>query len=111
MLSLTKRDFEVETFRAGGKGGQNQNKRDTGVRIRHLASGAVAESREFRTQLENKKAAFDKLIKSDKLRAWIKTEVARRAGAQVRAKEEVKRQTSLKDILVEVKENGRWRPE
>lgn len=58
----TKDDFRVDTFRAGGKGGQNQNKRDSGCRITHIESGLSAESREHRDQLTNKKAAFDKLV-------------------------------------------------
>jgi protein subunit release factor B len=40
ILSVTLADCRVDTFRAGGKGGQNQNKRETGVRITHRASGA-----------------------------------------------------------------------
>lgn len=46
LFSLTKKDFRIETFRSGGKGGQHQNKTDSGVRIVHLESGAVGESRE-----------------------------------------------------------------
>ena len=61
--TYTKKDFKIDTFRCGGPGGQNQNKRDTGVRITHLETGLVAESREHRTQLQNKKAAFEKLGK------------------------------------------------
>ncbi len=48
MFSITKDDLDVQTFRAGGKGGQNQNKRETGVRIVHRPSGAVGESRSER---------------------------------------------------------------
>ena len=61
LKSFTKKDFRVDTFRAGGKGGQNQNKRDTGVRITHIETGLSAESREHRTQYQNKVAAFKKL--------------------------------------------------
>jgi protein subunit release factor A len=70
-LSFKNGDFEMETFRAGGKGGQNQNKRDTGVRFRHKASGAAGESREERSQLQNKKTAFKRLCDSPKFRAWL----------------------------------------
>jgi protein subunit release factor A len=70
-LSFKNGDFETETFRAGGKGGQNQNKRDTGVRVRHRLSGAVGESREERSQLQNKKIAFKRLCESPKFVAWL----------------------------------------
>jgi len=38
LFSLTPKNFRVDTSRSGGPGGQNQNKRDTGVWIVHLAS-------------------------------------------------------------------------
>ena len=65
IFSRSKKDFRVDTFRCGGPGGQNQNKRDTGVRITDKETGLNAESREHRTQEQNKKAAFRKLV--DKL--------------------------------------------
>lgn len=70
MFSVSIKDCEVETFRAGGPGGANQNKRDTGVRIRHLPSGAIGEAREGRTQLENKRYAFRRMGESGIFRAW-----------------------------------------
>jgi peptide chain release factor 1 len=65
-------DFEIQTFRAGGKGGQNQNKRDTGVRIIDRATGLRAESRKHSTQEDNRKAAFLKLV--DRMVAHYKVE-------------------------------------
>lgn len=61
----------MQTFRAGGKGGQNQNKRDTGVRFIHPPSGARGESREHRTQPENKKAAFIRMAESPAFKVWV----------------------------------------
>lgn len=61
MFSVTVKDCEVQTFRAGGKGGQNQNKRDTGVRIIHHPSGARGEARDERSQLQNKRLAFTRM--------------------------------------------------
>lgn len=61
LFSVTLADCEVQTFRAGGKGGQNQNKRDTGVRIIHRASGARGEARDERSQLQNKRLAFKRM--------------------------------------------------
>ena len=38
-MSKAKGDFKVETFKSGGKGGQHQNKTDSGARVIHVASG------------------------------------------------------------------------
>jgi protein subunit release factor B len=75
-LSKDKGDFTIQTFRCGGKGGQNVNKVETGVRITHPASGAIGESREERTQGQNKKIAFTRLIESPKFKAWHKIKTA-----------------------------------
>lgn len=64
ILSVTLKDCKVETKRGSGKGGQNRNKRDTAVRIVHRASGAVGESQEERSQLQNKKRAFLRMIET-----------------------------------------------
>ena len=91
LLSLSKErgDFIVETFRAGGKGGQNQNKVSSGVRIRHPASGAVAECREERQQLQNKKRAFAKLVETSEFKAWHKAAIARALGHVVETEREI----------------------
>lgn len=80
LFSVTKKDFDMQTFRAGGAGGQNQNKVNSGVRLIHKASGAVGEARDSRYQLQNKKAAFERLVKSDKFQAWMKIETAKKLG-------------------------------
>lgn len=54
--------FTISTFSTGGKGGQNQNHRNMGVRITDTVTGLSSEGREFRSQLENRKAAFEKLV-------------------------------------------------
>lgn len=64
VLSVTLADCDVQTKRGSGKGGQNRNKRDTAVRIVHRASGAVGESQQERSQLQNKRAAFRRMAES-----------------------------------------------
>ena len=52
---------DVETFRAGGPGGQHQNVTDSAVRLRHRASGVVVTSRARRSQHLNKQECLQRL--------------------------------------------------
>jgi len=72
LFSLTRKDFKMEFFRAGGKGGQNQNKVYSACRIRHPESGAVGESREERDQHQNRRIAFERLAAHPKFQLWLK---------------------------------------
>lgn len=72
ILHITIHDCEVQTFRCGGKGGQNKDKRDTGVRIIHPPSGARGESRDERTQGQNKKIAWRRMAESKEMQTWIR---------------------------------------
>lgn len=79
LMTLTKKDFEFQTFRCSGHGGQNVNKVETSVRIIHKLSNTREESCKYRTQFQNKKDAFLKLSKNKKFRQWLKIESLRRA--------------------------------
>lgn len=61
-IKRCKTDFTLQTFKSGGKGGQHQNKTESGVRIIDKITGLSGESREERDQLQNKKVAFDRLV-------------------------------------------------
>jgi peptide chain release factor 2 len=54
-------ECRVETFRAGGKGGQHQNRTESGVRLVHLPSGVRASARNERSQHRNKSIALARL--------------------------------------------------
>lgn len=71
VLSVSIKDCDVQTKRGSGKGGQNRNVRDTAVRIVHRPSGAVGESEEERSQLQNKRAAFLRMAQTPLFKAWV----------------------------------------
>lgn len=105
ICSVSIKDCRVDTFRAGGKGGQHQNKTSSGVRVTHPPSGAVGESREFASQLQNKKTAFRRMVESKPFKIWVRT-----LGLPP-IDEVVDKQMDPDNLKIECRgDNGKWQP-
>lgn len=108
IFSLKKDDFEIQTFKSGGKGGQHQNKTDSGVRIIHKETGISSESRSEKSQHQNKKIAFKKLTENPKFKVWLNKKVYEIEKGKT-TEQLVDEMMKPENLKVEVKDkDGKW---
>jgi peptide chain release factor 1 len=101
LFSVTASDCRWDYFRGSGKGGQKRNKTSSGVRCTHIASGAVGQSDDTRSQHQNKRTAFERMANTTAFKAWHKVECARRMGKEQEIHDAVDRAMAPWNISVE----------
>lgn len=108
MFSVTKDDCDIQYFHAGGPGGQNQNKRNTGCRVIHRESGAVGEARDSRSQLENTHSAFKRMAQTPKFKFWV-AKIMNEISTGKTSEEIVNEQMKPENLKIEAKDgDGKW---
>lgn len=105
-FSVTLADCDLQTFAAGGPGGQHQNTSNTGVRVIHRASGAVGVSREERSQLLNKRKAFRRMAESGTFRVWVNRQLL---GNPEPPEKRVERDMAPENLLIMTRDGGKWK--
>ena len=80
---LRPEDLQYQSFRAGGPGGQHQNKTDSAVRLVHAPSGLTVVAKDERSQFRNKKLAYDRLLEKLVLKQALAIEANRKDENQL----------------------------
>lgn len=108
LFSVTAADCEWSYTKGTGAGGQKRNKTSSAVHCKHPPSGAYGYSESSRSQHENKIEAFRKMAESKEMKDWINRRAMQVSGEMAIIEAEVEQ--SLKQVIVEVKQDGKWVP-
>lgn len=105
---LSLKDLDVSYFCGSGAGGQARNKVASGVQMRHEESGAIGRASDSRSQHDNKKRAFERLVADPRMKFWLAKKVHEvKMGETV--EQAVERESTPEKLKYEIKNAaGQW---
>jgi protein subunit release factor B len=105
---LTQKDLDISYFCGSGAGGQARNKVASGVQMRHAESGAIGRASDSRSQHDNKKEAFKRLLADPRMKFWISKKVYEvKQGESI--EQSIARETTDDKMKYEIKSaTGQW---
>jgi peptide chain release factor 2 len=95
-IAINETDLRIDTFRAGGAGGQHVNKTESAIRITHLPSGIVVQCQNERSQIQNRQAALKML----KARLLQKQEDEKRAREDAKEKKKIEWGSQIRSYVL-----------
>lgn len=104
VFSVKAEDCRWDYFKSSGPGGQKKNKTSSSVRVHHDPSGAVGQATESRSQLENRKVAFKRMVNSPAFKIWIN----RKLASGPTPEERVEKDMAPENLRVEGRVDGKW---
>lgn len=107
MFSVNATDCDWSYTKGTGAGGQKKNKTSSAVHCMHRKSGAHGYSEASRSQADNRKDAFQKMVNTKEFQNWLKIETMKRTGELQEIERYVEKE--LTKVKVEVYTDGKWR--
>jgi protein subunit release factor B len=106
---LSQKDLDISYFIGSGHGGQKKQKTSSGCQMIHKQSGAIGRASDNRSQLQNKKLAFERLIKHPKMKLWLSKKLF-----EIRENESMEEQIETElnnsdNMKFEVRVDGKWK--
>lgn len=107
LFSVTKKDLEITFFSGTGPGGQNRNKVQNCVRMRHPESGASSTGQSNRDRQANLREAFKGLINSPLFKVWHSKKTQEMLTGKT-IEQRVEEQMDERNMKVEARVDGKW---
>jgi protein subunit release factor B len=108
LFSVTRDDCDWSYTKGTGSGGQKKNKTSSAVHCAHRASGAHGYSEASRSQLDNKRDAFTKMVATKEFVAWHRKKAWEKMGILDEIEQAVKNGMNPKNLRLEIKVEGLW---